>query len=352
MMNIHARFALLLFLFGFIWSHTHLLMSIDYSIYYDTEFQKGGNITFNFVEGVKLALDSSAYLVAVLIIIFSGILPYLKLIHLFFFTKGIIFVDQINRFAYLDLTFLSVLITIFGWPKTQPIFGDDLFLNITANVFYSTYIFYFCIVGTQIYTFVLLSKQKNEFHRMHWTIGSVFAKLIGLGIFCVFVNVPIFSSTITFLSQSTLSEFSIINIIQHLSTVSPFFGVLLGINIIGAPILSLVIKTAIGFDGTLILLLSIIICKFQISLIVESISNAVCDFSGCILLTIELYPAFYVVLTCFTVYSLWCLRKLFITIDADSRETAMRSNLIGIQWDQYMAQQHDGQQQFAGMPIP
>ena len=100
----------------FVWSHTHQLMEIQYSIYFEQEFQKGDNITFNFIEGVKFALNSKAYVVASLIIICSGILPYLKLLTLLYLDltaslnkKLHCYIDWINRFAYIDIFFILLI---------------------------------------------------------------------------------------------------------------------------------------------------------------------------------------------------------------------------------------------------
>ena len=77
-----AWFGLSILLFLTIWSHCHILLEINYSLTVENNPLVTGKLDFNFIKCITISWDSKAYVIAILVAFFSGVMPYLKILSL------------------------------------------------------------------------------------------------------------------------------------------------------------------------------------------------------------------------------------------------------------------------------
>ena len=296
---IYVNVILILLFFGMtLWSHLHCLLELEYKVLINNTVILEDSLSFNFIQSITRTWESKAYLISSWIFLFSGLFPYMKLILLLMYSynpnKNILqFVHKINKFAFLDVYFLILLVSSFYWKADEPVVSN-IFIEINPITYYSLIIFICSIIGLQVFTsYLMLINMSNI--QFNISVSKRYIKIIILSS-CLLLYIWLFDKNIFSLNfialgvdkEKSLSFYNIYQIllslpqnkfIAYFYIISIFFPLLVILSrillLLGFNNILLIFD--VGYETVTVLLLSIIITISEIPNLTKYIAMNICE---------------------------------------------------------------------------
>ena len=340
--------SILLLLFLYLWSHTHVLVSIIYtaSIFLSPDNHViliQDKIDFDLKETIRLTWNSSAYLLSILITLFSGIFPYLKLIiitsyYYYFINLDYIYnkravqilrlLEFVNKFALLDIFFIGYILCIFNWDNTKPVY-QNIYLDIKPECNYALLTFIIAIILTNLLTSFVLRRIESDVYNGENTNNENYVtisekksvsfiqkikyyvsklnwlfKIISLILLIIGLQESLFTVQIKALTLVNVeSQYSLIGLINFLTSSKNWGLIIIGnIFLIGIYLyIQLIITKKRKYlltECLSVILFSGIVTLYQTDTITKSISVGICN-SECFQSETIINNSFWIIISCY-----------------------------------------------------